>query len=50
MLWEHARVDGALVAESGSPLETPTDAVAISVIDHGAGTDETEQERIFLPF
>ncbi len=31
-------------------VETPPDAVAISVIDHGAGIDETEQERIFLPF
>ncbi len=31
-------------------VETPPGAVAISVIDHGAGIDDGEQQRIFLPF
>ncbi len=31
-------------------VETSPEAVAISVIDHGAGIDEAEQQRIFLPF
>ena len=31
-------------------VETPPDAVTVSVIDHGAGIDDTERERIFLPF
>ena len=31
-------------------VETPPGGVAISVIDHGAGIDEAERERIFLPF
>ncbi len=31
-------------------VETPPGAVVISVIDHGAGVEEADQERIFLPF
>ena len=31
-------------------VEQSPGAVAISVIDHGAGIDEAEHERIFLPF
>ena len=31
-------------------VKTSPEAVAISVIDHGAGIDEAEQQRIFLPF
>ena len=31
-------------------LESTPDAVAVSVIDHGAGIVEEERERIFLPF
>ena len=30
-------------------VETPPDAVSISVIDHGTGVEEADQERIFLP-
>ena len=31
-------------------VESTTDALTVSVIDHGAGIDEAEQQRIFLPF
>ncbi|MGA9344597.1 MAG: HAMP domain-containing sensor histidine kinase [Nocardioidaceae bacterium] len=31
-------------------VESTTTALAVSVIDHGAGIDEAEQTRIFLPF
>ncbi len=31
-------------------VETPADAVEISVVDHGGGIDEAERTRIFLPF
>ncbi len=31
-------------------IESTTSVLAMSVIDHGAGIDEAEQQRIFLPF
>ena len=31
-------------------VESTTAALTVSVIDHGAGIDEAEQKRIFLPF
>ena len=34
----------------GILVESTTGALAVSVIDHGAGIDEAEQHRIFLPF